>query len=60
MSSLTQIIRALALTALGLATLSGARAAGEIKSGPPVGQEALPFTSNFVTGPMRGKQFCYV
>ena len=31
-----------------------------VRSGPQVGQPVLPFTSNQVTGPNRGKQYCYV
>jgi hypothetical protein len=29
-------------------------------SGPQPGQRPLPFTSNIVSGPQRGKQYCYV
>lgn len=47
---------------LGWVTVSlGAGAAGAaVVSGPQVGQRPLPFTSNLVTGPYRGKQHCYV
>ncbi|HTE17850.1 MAG TPA: hypothetical protein VK689_05655 [Armatimonadota bacterium] len=31
-----------------------------LRSGPQVGERPLPFTSNAVTGPYRGKQHCYV
>lgn len=41
--------------ALGVGTASAA-----LTSGPQVGQRPLPFTSNLVTGPYRGKQHCYV
>jgi hypothetical protein len=35
-------------------------AAKDLRSGPQVGERPLPFTSNMVTGPHRGKQYCYV
>ncbi len=35
-------------------------ASGELKSGPQVGEKALPFTSNQVTGENRGRQYCYI
>jgi hypothetical protein len=31
-----------------------------LRSGPQVGERPLPFTSNLVTGPHRGQQYCYV
>lgn len=31
-----------------------------VRSGPQVGERPLPFTSNVVTGPNRGKQHCYI
>lgn len=34
--------------------------AAPLKSGPQPGERPLPFTSNMVTGPQRGKQYCYV
>ncbi|MFN3653257.1 MAG: hypothetical protein ACK47B_27050 [Armatimonadota bacterium] len=43
---------------LALAAAGGA--AAQVKSGPQVGERPLPFTSNIVTGPERGKQHCYV
>src|SRR5688572_299383 len=51
----------LALSALawGLLALRPA-AAAPVRSGPQVGERPLPFTSNMVTGPNRGKQYCYV
>lgn len=51
---------ALALAALAL-TLHTAPAAEEpLLSGPPAGERPLPFTSTQVTGPQRGRQYCYV
>jgi hypothetical protein len=47
---------ALALLLLAPAALAG----GLLRSGPQVGERPLPFTSNIVSGPHRGKQFCYV
>ncbi len=48
----------------GLIVAAGAvlPAAGQdgLRSGPQAGQRPLPFTSNLVTGPYRGKQHCYV
>ena len=35
-------------------------AAPSLRSGPQPGERPLPFTSNLVTGPYRGKQHCYV
>jgi hypothetical protein len=35
-------------------------ALAQLKSGPDVGKYVLPFTSNIVTGPYRGKQHCFV
>jgi hypothetical protein len=35
-------------------------AAPALRSGPQPGERPLPFTSNIVTGPYRGKQHCYV
>jgi len=52
--------RAVLLAAAMALAGGGARAAGEVKSGPRVGERPLPFTSNMVTGPNRGKQFCYI
>jgi hypothetical protein len=41
--------------------LYGARAgAADVRSGPQPGDRTLPFTSTMVTGPQRGKQYCYV
>lgn len=31
-----------------------------LRSGPQPGERMLPFTSNMVTGPHRGQQYCYV
>lgn len=48
---------------LGLAAVTltgGLCVAQELKSGPQAGQRPLPFTSNMVSGPHRGKQYCYV
>lgn len=39
---------------------SGVTAAEALRSGPQPGARPLPFTSNMVTGPYRGKQYCYV
>ncbi|MBM3947274.1 MAG: hypothetical protein FJ315_07775, partial [SAR202 cluster bacterium] len=48
-------------TAAACAGLARAEALQEeLRSGPPVGGSPLPFTSNLVTGPYRGKQHCYV
>jgi len=49
---------ALVLLAAGLGT--AALAGGLLRSGPQPGERPLPFTSNMVSGPQRGKQFCYV
>ncbi len=35
-------------------------APNELRSGPQLGERPLPFTSNAVTGPNRGKQYCYI
>ncbi len=35
-------------------------AANGVRSGPQIGERPLPFTSNMVTGPQRGQQYCYV
>lgn len=35
-------------------------AESSLRSGPQVGGRPLPFTSNLVTGPQRGRQYCYV
>lgn len=43
-----------------LAMPPGVEAQGALRSGPQIGARPLPFTSNMVTGPQRGKQFCYV
>ncbi|HEU4754436.1 MAG TPA: hypothetical protein VFU47_15110 [Armatimonadota bacterium] len=48
------------LMAAGLAVAAGPVLGAVLKSGPQVGQRPLPFTSNFVTGQQRGKQYCYV
>jgi hypothetical protein len=48
---------------LGLAltlVASAAGAAAVVKSGPQAGERTLPFTSNMVSGPQRGKQYCYI
>jgi hypothetical protein len=37
-----------------------AAAAAPVRSGPQAGERPLPFTSNMVTGPRRGQQYCYV
>ena len=37
-----------------------AEAAPSFQSGPQPGDRPLPFTSNMVTGPQRGKQHCYI
>lgn len=49
------------LVAVG-ATLvpAGVGAEDSLRSGPQVGGRPLPFTSNLVTGPQRGRQYCYV
>lgn len=39
---------------------TGGLAGEALRSGPQLGQRPLPFTSNAVTGPNRGKQHCYV
>jgi hypothetical protein len=44
---------------LGL-VLPVAAATAALRSGPQVGERPLPFTSNLVTGPYRGRQHCYV
>jgi len=41
-----------------LPTVVGAESS--LRSGPQVGGRPLPFTSNVVTGPQRGRQYCYV
>ena len=50
----------LVILAAFLAPALALAAANEVKSGPQVGEKALPFTSNQVTGEHRGRQFCYV
>jgi hypothetical protein len=45
------------LVATGASLLA---APAELRSGPQVGERTLPFTSNAVTGPDRGKQHCYI
>lgn len=52
-------MRVLALTA-SLLLAGGVLAAPQVKSGPQAGERTLPFTSNMVSGPHRGKQYCYV
>ena len=52
-----KIVNCIAL--LGLAA-STALAAPPLRSGPQPGESPLPFTSNMVTGPHRGRQYCYV
>jgi hypothetical protein len=47
-------------TALFLLTAGTGFAEDAAQSGPARGERVLPFTSNFVTGPHRGKQYCYV
>lgn len=49
----------LALT-LSLGLAGSLPAVPEMKSGPQPGERMLPFTSNMVSGPHRGKQYCYV
>jgi hypothetical protein len=39
---------------------AGADSESALRSGPQVGGRPLPFTSNLVTGPQRGRQYCYV
>ena len=46
--------------ALTLALAGSLLAAPQVKSGPQPGERMLPFTSNVVSGPQRGKQYCYV
>jgi hypothetical protein len=48
------------LKAISWVLMLVAASAGGLKSGPQVGEKPLPFTSNFVTGPQRGQQYCYV
>jgi hypothetical protein len=49
------------LTALlSFSLLPVTAASTALKSGPQLGERPLPFTSNLVTGPYRGKQHCYV
>jgi hypothetical protein len=43
-----------------LALLLAAPLAAGPTSGPQPGERPLPFTSNMVTGPHRGRQYCYV
>lgn len=58
--SLRRAVRAAGLL-LGVAAIgSGAMAADGLRSGPQPGARPLPFTSNMVTGPHRGQQYCYV
>jgi hypothetical protein len=40
--------------------LASAATAADLRSGPQVGERALPFTSNQVTGDHRGQQYCYI
>lgn len=42
------------------AWLAAGAATAAVKSGPQPGERMLPFTSNMVSGPQRGKQYCYV
>lgn len=48
------------LLALLMAPAMALNAANDLKSGPLVGEKALPFTSNQVTGENRGRQYCYI
>ena len=48
------------VAALAMGATSVVAATGELKSGPQVGDKALPFTSNQVTGENRGRQYCYI
>ncbi len=48
------------LTTLLASTPLGYAAPAPLQSGPQVGARPLPFTSNIVTGPHRGKQHCYI
>lgn len=49
-----------AILALLLVPTLAFAANGDLKSGPQVGEKALPFTSNQVTGEHRGRQHCYI
>ena len=63
-NSISSTLKRLALvTPMLVATLllpAGAGAESALQSGPQVGKRPLPFTSNLVTGPQRGRQYCYV
>jgi hypothetical protein len=50
---------AVVLLGVALGGSAGLAADGP-RSGPQVGARPLPFTSNMVTGPYRGRQYCYV
>jgi hypothetical protein len=50
----------LVILAFALAPTLGIAATVDLKSGPQVGDRALPFTSNQVTGENRGRQYCYI
>src|SRR5687768_8712430 len=50
----------LVILSLLLAPALALAAANDLKSGPQVGEKALPFTSNQVTGEHRGRQHCYI
>jgi hypothetical protein len=52
--------RSLAIALCLAAAGSALSAPGPFQSGPQVGERPLPFTSNIVTGPYRGKQHCYI
>ncbi|MGV3724354.1 MAG: hypothetical protein ACO1SX_25950 [Actinomycetota bacterium] len=58
--SLKRSLTAAALLVGGAVTVPGVTAAEALRSGPQPGARPLPFTSNMVTGPHRGKQYCYV
>lgn len=45
---------------LTVAALLAGGSLAAVKSGPQPGERMLPFTSNMVSGPQRGKQYCYV
>ncbi len=53
-------IALIVLATCGVLSLPVYAQSGAVKSGPQVGQRPLPFTSNLVTGPNRGKQHCYI
>jgi hypothetical protein len=58
-----QMANGLSVTLLALGFIASPivlAATGELRSGPQLGEKALPFTSNQVTGEHRGQQFCYI